>query len=161
MLKSTFTLASLSVNPPVGPTLKKYLDCDHFYHPHCCYSHLNHCPSQTSDDYILLTVLLSFTLALISILFTQHNSQIDPFKTKTPVTAHVAQSKYQTCTIWLSVTFPTSLLVIFPFGGSNGKEPACNAGDPNLRPGLGISPEGGNGYPLQYSCLENFMDRGA
>ena len=48
----------------------------------------------------------------------------------------------------------------FP-GGSNGKESACNAGDLNLIPGLGRAPGEGNGYPLQYSCLENSMDRGA
>ena len=45
--------------------------------------------------------------------------------------------------------------------GSNGKESACNAGDSDLIPGLGRSPGGGNGYPLQYSCVENSMDRGA
>ena len=48
----------------------------------------------------------------------------------------------------------------FP-GGSDGKESACNAGDPGLIPGLGRSPGGGHGYPLQYSCLENPMARGA
>ena len=42
----------------------------------------------------------------------------------------------------------------FP-GGSDGKESACNVGDPGSIPGLGISPGGENGYPLQYSCLEN------
>ena len=47
----------------------------------------------------------------------------------------------------------------FP-GGSDGKESACNAGDLGSIPGSGISPEEGNGYPLQYSCLENSMDRG-
>ena len=48
----------------------------------------------------------------------------------------------------------------FP-GGSQGKESAYNAGDPGLVPGLGRFPGEGNGYPLQYSCLENPMDRGA
>ena len=48
----------------------------------------------------------------------------------------------------------------FP-GGSDGKEPACNAGDPDLIPGLGRSPGEGNGYPLQYSCLKSPIDRGA
>ena len=38
---------------------------------------------------------------------------------------------------------------------------AGNTGDPGLIPGLGRSPGGGSGHPLQYSCLENFMDRGA
>ena len=45
----------------------------------------------------------------------------------------------------------------FP-GGSDGKESACNAGDPGLIPGLGRSPGGGHGYPLQYSCLENSLE---
>ena len=40
----------------------------------------------------------------------------------------------------------------FP-GGSDGKEAACDAGDPSLIPGLGRFPGEGNGYPLQYSCL--------
>ena len=40
-------------------------------------------------------------------------------------------------------------------GGSDGKEFACNAGDLGLIPGLGRSPRGGHGNPLQYSCLEN------
>ena len=44
---------------------------------------------------------------------------------------------------------------------SDSKVSACNAGDPGLIPGLGRSPGEGNGYPLQYSCLENSMDRGA
>ena len=48
----------------------------------------------------------------------------------------------------------------FP-GGSDGKESAYNAGDPGLIPGSGRSPGEGNGYPLQYSCLENPKDRGA
>ena len=42
----------------------------------------------------------------------------------------------------------------FP-GTSAGKESTCNAGDPSLTPGLGRSPGGGHGNPLQYSCLEN------
>ena len=40
-------------------------------------------------------------------------------------------------------------------GGSVGKESACSVGDPGSIPGLGISPGGGHGNPLQYSCLEN------
>ena len=48
----------------------------------------------------------------------------------------------------------------FP-GGSAGKEFACKAGDLGSIPGLGKSPGVGTGYPLQYSCLENPMDRGA
>ena len=48
----------------------------------------------------------------------------------------------------------------FP-GGSDDKESACYEGDPFSIPGLGRSPGEQNGYPLQYSCLENSMDREA
>ena len=49
---------------------------------------------------------------------------------------------------------------VFPHS-SAGKESACNAGDLGLIPGLGRSSGEGNGNPLQYSCLENPMDRKA
>ena len=52
----------------------------------------------------------------------------------------------------LNVGFPGSSMV---------KNPSANAGDVSLIPGSGRSPGGGNGNPLQYSCLENPMDRGA
>ena len=45
----------------------------------------------------------------------------------------------------------------FP-GGSDGKESACNAGDPGSVPGSGRSPGERNGYALQYFCLENSMN---
>ena len=54
--------------------------------------------------------------------------------------------------LFIFVYFPHSLV---------GKESACNAGNPGLIPGLGRSPGEGNGSPLQYSCLENPMGRGA
>ena len=47
----------------------------------------------------------------------------------------------------------------FP-GGSAGKESACSVGDLDSVPWLGRSPGEGTGYPLQYSCVENPMDRG-
>ena len=60
--------------------------------------------------------------------------------------------------------------IIHPFGGSaivdglprwlSSKELACNAPNTGLIPGSGRSPGGGQGNPLQYSCLENPMDRG-
>ena len=46
-------------------------------------------------------------------------------------------------------------------GGSDGKESACNARDWSSVPGVGRSPGEGTGNPLQYSCLEKSMDRGA
>ena len=60
-------------------------------------------------------------------------------------------------TILLIRIFPSG----FDFPGvSEGKESACNAGDPDSIPGSGRSPGEGNGYPFQYSCLENSTDRG-
>ena len=53
------------------------------------------------------------------------------------------------------------LHIIWGFPGSpDGKESACNAGDPGSIPGSGRSSGEGNDNPLQYSCLENPMDRG-
>ena len=72
--------------------------------------------------------------------------------------------------LWLCCTFRFLLLFISlrltvfqasQVGGPDGKESACNAGDSGSVPGLGRSPGVGNGNPLQYSCLENPMDRGA
>ena len=61
------------------------------------------------------------------------------------------------------ISFKVLLLAFirgFP-GGSDGKESTCNEGDWGVIPGSGRSPGEGNGYPLQYSCLENSMDREA
>ena len=55
---------------------------------------------------------------------------------------------------------PTPAILGFP-GSSDSKEFACNAGDPSLIPGLGRSTGEGKSYPLQYSGLENSMDREA
>ena len=65
------------------------------------------------------------------------------------------QQKY-----FLSKQKKKSLGIRLP-GASNGKESACNVGDLGLIPGLGRSPGRGHDNPLQYSCLENSMDRGA
>jgi len=58
--------------------------------------------------------------------------------------------------IWLKL----DSVMDFP-GSSAGEESACNAGDPGTIPGSERSPGEGIGYPLQYSCLDNSMDRGA
>ena len=55
--------------------------------------------------------------------------------------------------------YTTFVYQCFP-GGSEVKASACNAGDLGSIPGLGRPPGEGNGNPLQYSCLENPMDRG-
>jgi len=61
---------------------------------------------------------------------------------------------------WPQTSALTSDLRGFP-GSSVSKESACSAGDQGLIPGSGRSPGEGNGNPLQYSCLENPMNRGA
>ena len=64
---------------------------------------------------------------------------------------------------WSCSVVPDSLLYkYYSFPDSSvSKESACNLGDPGSIHGLGRSPGEGNGKPLQYSCLENPMDRGA
>ena len=61
---------------------------------------------------------------------------------------------------WRRDRLPTAVFLDFP-DGSAGKESAQNAGDLGLIPGLGRLPGEGNGYPLQYSGLENSRDREA
>ena len=61
---------------------------------------------------------------------------------------------------WIRDRLPTPVFLGVP-GGSNGEESTCNVGDMGSIPGLGRSPGEGNGYPPQYSCLENSMNRGA
>ena len=53
------------------------------------------------------------------------------------------------------------LVVVASLVAQTIKESACNVGDPGSIPGSGRFPGEGNGNPLQYSCLENTMDRGA
>ena len=56
------------------------------------------------------------------------------------------------------ITFTRHSFYFYFPGGSDGKASAYNVGDPGSIPGSGRSPGEGNGYPLQYSCLENPMD---
>ena len=66
------------------------------------------------------------------------------------------------CVHFLKTTFFKNSLLYMGFpGGSEGKESACNVGHPGSIPGSGRFPGGSKGNPLQYSCLENPMDRGA
>ena len=53
------------------------------------------------------------------------------------------------------------MVLVDSLGGLDGKESTCSAGDLGWFPGSGRFPGEGNGYPLQYSDLENSMDRGA
>ena len=62
--------------------------------------------------------------------------------------------------LFLLVEFQPTYFLGFT-GGLGSKESVCNAGDLGSIPGLGRSSREGNGNPLQYSCLENPLDRGA
>ena len=73
------------------------------------------------------------------------------------VTAAIKLKK--TLAPWMKSYDQPRQLIDFP-GGSEGKASACNAGDSDSIPGLGRSPGEENGNPLQYSGLENPMDRG-
>ena len=72
----------------------------------------------------------------------------------------VSQQKCELALNGLHFAMPGTSLKGFP-GGSDGKESAYNAGEWNLTSGSGRSPGGGHGNPLQYSCLDIPMDRGA
>ena len=64
--------------------------------------------------------------------------------------------------MYIQFTAMVNIYVYLGFlGGSDGKESACSAGNTGSILESGRSPGEGNGYPLQYSCLENSMDRGA
>ena len=74
------------------------------------------------------------------------------------------KSKVQQVLLWLSTNLSKAYMEKQKLGfpcGSVGKASAYNAGDPGSIPGSGGSPGEGNGNPLQYSCLEIFMDGGA
>ena len=76
----------------------------------------------------------------------------------------VPSSDHKTLFLYLQTPKIFILLYIIVRGfpdSSDGKASACNAGDPGSIPGLERSPGEGNGYPLQYSCMENPTDRGA
>ena len=76
------------------------------------------------------------------------------------MTSHRGEKNTENCQIASVTEYRKCGDTCFP-GGSDGKESACSAGDPSLNPGLGRPPGGRHGNPLQYSCLENPMDRGA
>ena len=92
------------------------------------------------------------------------DSSVDDLLKEKGVCFQIRDMEVQTLQRWspgqLKLYSPPTFILVFP-GGSNGKEYACNAGDPSWISGLGRSPGKENSNPLQYSWLENPMDRGA
>ena len=70
-------------------------------------------------------------------------------------TTHMSIKHYE----WIKKLFYVCVCVCSFPGGSVVKNPSASAGDMGLIPGLGRSPGEGNGYPLQYCCLGNPIDR--
>ena len=103
------------------------------------------------------------------------NGPISPRKAYISTQAFVSSTNSDNCLLtythphllscfWSSLGTSWPMVILHPegfSGGSDSKESACNAGDPGSISGLGRSPGEGNGYPLQYFCLENSMNRGA
>ena len=91
----------------------------------------------------------------------------DVLRTQWPSCGHCAPLVWETPSSGITgpkILFQTQLSDWTKTGGSVVRNPPANAGDvrdTGSIPGLGRSPGGGNGDPLQYSCLENLMDRGA
>ena len=75
------------------------------------------------------------------------------------------KKKLYCCSLFPHTMFLVKLQFILQYtcspGDSDSKESACRAGDLGSTPRSGRSPGEGNGYPVQYSCLENSLDRGA
>ena len=71
---------------------------------------------------------------------------------------HIYVSEYTFIYIYMNIHIYVCMYTWASLVAQLGKESACSVGDFGLIPGLGRSPEEGNGYPLQYSDLENSMD---
>ena len=100
---------------------------------------------------LIFPIFLKRSLVIPLLLFSSSFMHCLLKKTLSSLLAILWNSAFNWMYLSLSSGFP---------GGSDGKESTCNAGDPGLIPGLGRSPGEGNGYPFQYSCLKNSMDRG-
>ena len=91
------------------------------------------------------------------------NLNVEPLDTNSQLYTHDQTCNTKSAQIQNGLHLYTSLglqVLGFP-GGSDSKKFACNMGDPGSILGSGRSPGEGHGNPLQYSCLENPMDRGA
>ena len=94
---------------------------------------------------------------------TEHNPQHSPGSGGGGENVHGVTWGHLGCDENFALTMVHLFCMGFPWW-PNGKESPCSAGDAgdlSLVPGSGNSPEVGSGNPLQYSCLENSMDRGA
>ena len=89
----------------------------------------------------------------------QINNTLINIKKKKPSSRFLDDTTHAFSFILFSPSLNVFMTLVKTSCGSDSKESACNAGDLGLIPGLGSSLGEGNGHPLQYSCLENSMDR--
>ena len=117
-------------------------------------------------NYLLCFRVLAETYSLntgLSVLFSSHDLYVHCFPYICPCPQTRNQSRLLASRYPRICPNACHSVCLFP-GGASGKEPSANAGDirdAGAIPGSGRSPGGGLGSPLQYSCLENPMDRGA
>ena len=112
--------------------------------------------------YTCCNILLLFSHSVMSSSLWLHGLQHDRLPcTLSPRIGSRSCSLSQWCYLTISSSATPSPFVFKLSGGSDSKESACNAGDLDSILGLGRSPGEGNGYLLQYSYLENSMNRGA
>ena len=134
---------------------------------HCFYFFPSICQEViVSDASILVFSFLSFKPAFHSSLLASSRGSLVPFEFLPLEWYHLNSwgCWYFSQQSWSQIgsSSPTFSMMYSGFShGSDGKETICNAGDPRSTPGLGRSPGEVDGYWLQYSCLENSMDRGA
>ena len=104
----------------------------------------------------------TWTLDSLSLGYTVPHQKASIILTVVPLEGTYHSSWAASRVFSVSFLFSSFIMMFLGFpGGSDGKESACNARDLSSIPGLGRSPGEGHGNPLQYSCLETPMDRGA
>ena len=107
------------------------------------------------QDLIYIIILTNTQEAFIIPIYRWGRASLVAHLVKNPPVIRTPQfNSWVTKFPWGRDRLPSPVFLGFP-GGSVSKESTCNVGDLGLIPGLGRSPGGGHGNPLQYSCLEN------
>ena len=135
-------------------------------------------PTKSAHTILFSTTLLTFVVFLLTVILTgikQHLTVVLIF-----ISLMISDAEYLSCISWPFVCLTRKIFKIFIIfksdcvwvlfldvelhggflDGLEGKESDCNVRYAGLIPGSGISPGGGSGNPIQYSCLKNPMDRG-
>ena len=122
---------------------------------------LSHSTSNLSGTHIAIEIYLTSYYLHCSISSTHHHLTSEPVLTPHRYSPHASSTPYVLSTASRAVFYLTIFKSGLPCWLRWWKESACNTGDPGSIPGSGNSRGEGNNNPLQYSCLENSMHRGA